>query len=78
MKTFDPILTGEEQLAAFDAIDNIIAYVNETIEWKRAHPADDLLTALISAEDEGDRLSLDELVEQVLSSTSPVTKRRST
>ena len=38
VKTFDPILTREEQLAAFDAIDNIIAYVNETIEWKRSHP----------------------------------------
>ena len=66
VKTFDPILTREEQLAAFDAIDGIVAYVNETIEWKRSHPSDDLLTALISAEDEGDRLSADELVEQVM------------
>ena len=66
VKTFDPILTREEQLAAFDAIDNIIAYVNETIAWKRSHPAPDLLTALIAAEDEGDRLSAEELVEQVM------------
>jgi len=66
VKTFDPILTREEQLAAFDAIDNIIAYTNETIEWKRSHPAPDLLTALIAAEDEGDRLSAEELVEQVM------------
>jgi len=66
VKTFDPILTREEQLAAFDAIDNLIAYVNETIEWKRSNPANDLLTALISAEDEGDRLTAQELVEQVI------------
>jgi cytochrome P450 len=66
VKTFDPILTREEQLAAFDAIDNIRAYVNEMIEWKRAHPSDDLLTALIAAEDEGDRLSEIELMEQVM------------
>ena len=66
VKTFDPILTREEQLAAFDAIDNIVAYVNETIEWKRSHPGADLLSALIAAEDEGDRLSADELVEQVM------------
>jgi cytochrome P450 len=66
VKTFDPILTRAEQLAAFDAVDNIIAYVNETIEWKRSHPASDLLSALIAAEDEGDRLSAQELVEQVM------------
>jgi cytochrome P450 len=66
VKTFDPILTREEQLAAFDAIDNIIEYVNEAIDYKRTHPGDDLLTALIAAEDEGDRLSAEELVEQVM------------
>jgi cytochrome P450 len=66
VKTFDPILTKEETLAAFDAIDNILAYTNEVIAWKREHPADDLLTALIAAEDAGDRLSEEELVEQVM------------
>jgi len=66
VKTFDPILTREEQLAAFDAIDNIVAYVNETIEWKRTNPGPDLLSALIAAEDEGDRLSAEELTEQVM------------
>jgi cytochrome P450 len=66
VKTFDPILSREESLAAFDAIDNIIAYTNEVIDWKRENPADDLLSALISAEDEGDRLSPEELIEQVM------------
>lgn len=37
----------------------------EMIEWKRANPADDLLTALIQAEHEGDVLSDDELIAQV-------------
>jgi cytochrome P450 len=66
VRTFDPIITREEILAAFDAVDNMIAYVNEVIAWKREHAADDLLSALIAAEDEGDRLSEIELVEQVL------------
>jgi len=66
VKTFDPILTRDEQLAAMDAIDNIIAYTNDVIGWKREHPSDDLLTALIAAEDEGDRLSEEELTEQVM------------
>jgi len=66
VKTFDPIITREETLAAFDAIDNIVAYIGETVAWKREHPADDLLSALIAAEDEGDRLSAEELNEQVM------------
>lgn len=66
VKTFDPILTREESLAAFDAIDNINAYVNEVIGWKREHPSNDLLSALVAAEDEGDRLSEAELTEQVM------------
>jgi cytochrome P450 len=66
VKTFDPIISREEQFAAFDAIDNIVAYTNEVIAWKREHPSDDLLTALVAAEDEGDRLSEQELVEQVM------------
>jgi cytochrome P450 len=37
----------------------------EAIAWKRAHPADDLLTALINAEEAGDALSDEELVAQV-------------
>jgi cytochrome P450 len=66
VKTFDPIITRDETLAAFEAADNIVAYVDETVAWKREHPADDLLSALIAAEDEGDRLSAEELTEQVL------------
>jgi cytochrome P450 len=66
VKTFDPILSREEILASFDAIDNINSYVNEVVGWKREHPGDDLLSALIAAEDEGDRLSGIELTEQVM------------
>jgi cytochrome P450 len=40
--------------------------MREIIAWKRNNPADDLLTALIQAEQDGDLLSDDELVAQVL------------
>jgi cytochrome P450 len=39
---------------------------SEAIAWKRDHPADDLLTALINAEEGGDALSDIELVAQVV------------
>jgi cytochrome P450 len=65
VRTFDPTITPEEMLAALEAGELMGAYVSETIDWKRDHPGDDLLTALIAAEDDGDRLSHDELVDQV-------------
>jgi cytochrome P450 len=41
------------------------AYSRELIEARRAHPADDLLTDLIVAEEAGDKLSTDELLMMV-------------
>jgi cytochrome P450 len=40
--------------------------MREAIAWKRKNPADDLLTALIQAEQHGDLLTDDELVSQIL------------
>jgi cytochrome P450 len=58
----DPDLVAA--IAAADAELTVIAA--EMIAWKREHPADDLLTALINAEDDGDTLSNDELIAQAL------------
>jgi cytochrome P450 len=66
VKTLDPILTDEEFSTALDAGDAMTEYVRDVFAWKREHPADDLLTALLAAEDEGDRLTEQELVDQVL------------
>ena len=43
----------------------VIKFVRELIANKRKCPGDDLLSALISAEEEGQRLSDDELVSMV-------------
>src|SRR5262245_15011346 len=66
VKTFDPILTDEEMITALHASDSLVALVRELIAWKRSNPGDDLLTGMIAAEDEGDRLSEEELIAQTL------------
>jgi cytochrome P450 len=53
-----------EEIAA--ASKQMEAHVLDAIEWKRAHPADDLLTALVHAEADGGRLSPRELLDQVV------------
>lgn len=45
--------------------ENMRTHISEVIEWKRRNPGDDLLTALIRAEDDGDVLSDVELLDQV-------------
>jgi cytochrome P450 len=62
----EPLLALQHQDEILDASNHIIEHVLDAIEWKRSHPADDLLSALIAAEDSGDRLSPDELLDQVI------------
>ena len=66
VKMLDPVITEEEAREAFASSDAMTDHVNEVIEWKRDHPADDLLTALIRAEEDGDRLTPAELRDQVV------------
>ena len=65
VKTLDPMITDDEIREAVEAERLMDAHVDQVIEWKRANPADDLLTALIAAEEDGDKLSSIELRDQV-------------
>jgi cytochrome P450 len=65
VKTLDPVITEEEIVAAVVASDAMWEHLNGVIAWKREHPAEDVLTALIHAEEGGDVLSTEELQEQV-------------
>jgi cytochrome P450 len=62
----EPLLALQHLEAIADASDEIVEHVLDAIEWKRTHPADDLLSALLAAEADGDRLSPDELLDQVI------------
>lgn len=61
----EPLTAPEDLRESLEASDNMEAHIREAIAWKRRNPADDLLSALIAAEDDGDRLTTVELVDQV-------------
>ncbi|HMC40276.1 MAG TPA: cytochrome P450, partial [Acidimicrobiales bacterium] len=65
VRSLEPVVDPELMRAIAEAARNIQDLVGEILEWKRSHPADDLLTAMIEAEEDGDKLSPEELAEQV-------------
>jgi cytochrome P450 len=62
----DPSLTTEEDEAATAAGQAMFAYVGQVVADKRKDPGDDVLTALIEAEEAGDRLTTEEIQAQVM------------
>jgi cytochrome P450 len=62
----EPLLAQQHVEEILDASDHMTEHVLDAIEWKRAHPGDDLLSALIAAEDHGDVLTQAELLDQVI------------
>jgi cytochrome P450 len=66
VRSLEPIADPEVAKAILAADSELVAIATEMIAWKRSNPADDLLTALINAEDDGDMLDDDELVAQTL------------
>jgi cytochrome P450 len=64
-KSLDDTLSAadaEEVRLRRRAVDDFRAYFSELCAQRRSEPRDDLLTALVEAEDDGDRLSNDELL----------------
>jgi cytochrome P450 len=66
VRSLEPVADPELAAAIMAADDELRRLTTEMIAWKRANPADDLLTALIHAEDDGDVLDDEELVAQTL------------
>jgi cytochrome P450 len=65
VKTLEPLFDPAELLAIAEAGDAMRAFLTDAIDWKRRHPAGDMLSALIAAEDHGDVLSDEELLDQI-------------
>ena len=66
VRILDFTIGPDELRVALQAGENMRAHLGEVIAWKRRNPGDDLLTALIDAEADGDKLSDIELLEQVM------------
>jgi cytochrome P450 len=66
VRSLEPVPDEDTVRQIVDAQIGLTELASDAIAWKRANPADDLLTALINAEDSGDVLSDDELVAQVI------------
>ena len=66
VRSLEPVVDPDAFREILAADDELAAIAADVIERKRREPGDDLLTALIRAEDDGDVLDDDELVAQVL------------
>src|SRR5215208_104505 len=56
------VSSGRDMLRALPAALSFVRYLRKLVERRRADPDDDLITALIRAEEAGDKLSEDELL----------------
>lgn len=65
-RTIDPVLTPEVVTRAGMAGMMFINYLNGLIEERRARPQDDMLSALIAVEEEGESLRHDELLLMIM------------
>jgi cytochrome P450 len=65
-RMLDPVLDDEEHARCQALMDEMYDYLDGVIEDKRRAPADDVLTELVQAEEDGDRLTRVELVAQVV------------
>jgi cytochrome P450 len=59
------MMTAEQIEAATTAITELLAYVDELTQRRREEPGPDLITALLAAEADGDRLTHDETVTMI-------------
>ena len=62
----EPVLTDEQVDMVNRATDELYEYFDNIIALRRRDPRDDLLSALIAAEDEGDRLTHEEVLATLL------------
>jgi cytochrome P450 len=66
VRSLEPNMDPDLIRAIADAGEKMRAFTFDVISWKKSNPGDDLLTALIDAEENGDMLSDEELIDQIM------------
>ena len=66
VRALDPLVADDEHAELQRLMDEMYDYIGDQIEAKRSAPGDDVLSDLVQAEEEGDRLSHTELVAQLV------------
>ena len=62
----DPIMGAAERAECTRGLDEMYAYLEQQADQKRAHPVGDLMSTLVHAEIDGERLSQEDLVAQLV------------
>ena len=65
-RMLDPVLADDEYDRCNQLMNELYGYLEGQVEAKRRAPANDVLTQLVHAEDDGDTLTRDELVAQLV------------
>ena len=65
-RSVDPVLPDDERDECLAGLDEMCAYLADQAELKRAHPADDLMSHLVHAEIDGERLNDLDLMSQLV------------
>jgi cytochrome P450 len=65
-RSLDLVISEEDYDACMVLLEDMEQYLSDAADAKRAHPADDVLSALIAAEVDGERLTHGELIPQLI------------
>ncbi|MCZ2111154.1 MAG: cytochrome P450 [Dehalococcoidia bacterium] len=60
------VVPAEDRVLAVDVFEEMRVYFTRMVEERRANPRDDLISGLVAAELEGERLSFDELLQMLI------------
>ncbi len=61
-RSVEPLISNRERERVFQSLEQLSRYLAGIIEQRRKEPSDDLVSRLVEAEDEGDKLTADETV----------------